>query len=580
MEETVQPWTERKGFESLICFENLFMDVRYGVRMLRRSPGFTTVAVLTLALGIGANTAIFSLVDAVLLKPLPYPHPERIVLAWEKSPNGELSPTSTPDFLDWKRQSTVFTAIAVENWGNKTLTNGGVPVELRYDSVSANYFEVPGAKPLLGRTFAPDEDQPGKQYEVVLTHRIWQSLFGADPKIIGRSIRLNGMAYAVIGVMPAEPFDRERLELWIPLAFQPKDMTRDYRWVYSWARLKPGVTLEQARQQMKAIAARIARDYPQSNKGWSTAVDRYEDLRVDDSLRRSLYVLLAAVGAVLLIGCVNLANLLLVRGAGREREVAVRSALGAGRARLVRQFLTESMLLAGLGGTAGVAMGWALMLGLKAWIPSFLFPTETDVQLNGRVLLFAAALIIITGILCGIAPAVHSAPPDVVGSLKEGGRGATSGVGRRQVRHALVVAEVALAFVLLSGAGLLIRSFYHLQQVNFDSTNVITMGLPMAPEHYPDGPRIVNLPGRGFGQNPGRTRRTRGRHHGGSPARRLGNWHALFDRGEAFCQYGQPANLRLQAREPVVSCDAAHAAAQGTLDCGNRHCRNVTGGSD
>ena len=335
--------------------------------MLAKNPGFTAVAVITLALGIGANTAIFSVVDAVLLKPLPYPHPERIVIVFEEPPSGGLNEVSTPDFLDWKRQSTVFATIAAEDWGTKTLTDAGVPVDLSSESVSANYFGIPGAKPLLGRTFAPDEDQPGKQYEVVLCHRIWRSLFGADPKIIGRSIRLNGMAYTVIGVMPSGLFDRWGTDVRIPLAFEPKDMARDYRWLHVWARLKPGVTLEQARQEMKVIAARIAHDDPQSNKGWSATVERYVDLRLDDSLQRSLYVLLAAAGAVLLIGCVNLANLSLSRGVGREREVAIRSALGAGRARLVRQLLTESIVLAGLGGTVGVAVGWALMLGLKAW---------------------------------------------------------------------------------------------------------------------------------------------------------------------------------------------------------------------
>jgi predicted permease len=433
--------------------ETFLQDLRYGLRQLRRTPGFTAVAVLTLALGIGANTAIFSVVDGVLLEPPPYPHPERIVMLWEQSPDGGGSQISTLDFLDWKRQSTAFSAFAAEDWGSMTLTGSGAPEEIRYDGVSANYFEIPGAKAALGRTFAPGEDQPGRQYEVVLAHRYWQGRFGANPDIIGRSIRLNGAAYTVIGVMPGEPFDSWRTEVWTPLAFEPKDMTRDYRWLGSWARLKPGVTLEQARQQMTTIAARIAHDYPQSNKGWSVAVERYEDLRVEGQ-QRPLYVLLAAVGAVLLIGCVNLANLLLVRGAGREREVAVRSALGAGRTRLVRQLLTESIVLAALGGSAGVAVGWALMLGLRAWIPPSFLPTEAVIRLDEPVLLFAAALIIVTAVLFGIAPAVHGAQVDLVGSLKEGGRGATSGVGRRRVRNGLVVAEIALAFVLLSGAGL------------------------------------------------------------------------------------------------------------------------------
>jgi putative ABC transport system permease protein len=474
--------------------ENTVLDVWYGLRMLAKNRGFTAVAALTLALAVGANTAIFSFVDAVILRPLPYPHPEQIVFVRAETPDGGRNPISTVDFLDWKQQNTVFAAIEAEAGGSVTLTGGDLPVQLRGSRESSSYFDVWGVKLMLGRTFSPDEDELGKNQVVVLSHRTWESQFGADPSLIGRTINLDNKPYTVIGVMPPGVFDSTRDVLWIPLAFEPKDMTRDWRWLQCWARLKPGVTLEQAGEQLKAIAARIAHDYPQSNKGWSATVERYVDLRIDDDVRQSLYVLLEAVGAVLLIGCVNLANLLLVRGAGREREVAIRSALGAGRVRLVRQLLTESILLAGLGGTVGVTTGWALMLGLKVWIPSFLFPTETDVQLDGRVLLFTAVLVLFTGVLFGIAPAVYGARADLVGSLKEGGSGATSGVRAKQVRNALAVAEIALAFILLYGAGLLIRSFYQLEQVNpgFDATNVITMQLPMPSKQYPDGPRIIN----------------------------------------------------------------------------------------
>ncbi len=477
--------------------DQLTKDVRFGLRMVRNSPAFTTAATLTLALGIGGTTAMFSFVDAVLLKPLPFPGAERILNVWEKPPGGDRNGISTLNFLDWKNQNSVFTAMAAQTWDSVTLTDADVPVQLRNGRVSAAYFDIFGAKPMLGRTFAPDEDQLGKEYEVILSHRVWQSRFGADRNIIGRSIRFGGAPYTVIGVMPPGTFDREWQDVWTPLAFRPVEMTRDYHWMISWARLKPGVTLAQARDQMKAIAALIERAYPKSNKGWSATVDRYQDRLVDDRLRQSLLLLLSAVGAVLLIGCVNLANLLLVRGAGREREVAIRSALGAGRGRLVCQFLTESVLLAGLGGTVGIAIGWGLMRGLKAWIPPFLLPAEADVQLNGQVLLFAAVIIIVTGILFGIAPAIQSTQADLVGSLKEGGRGATSGLGRMRVRNVLAVAEIALAFILLSSAALLVRSFYRLQQVDpgFDTTNVITMQLPMTSEQYPDGPRIISYLG-------------------------------------------------------------------------------------
>jgi len=472
--------------------EQLVKDIRFGFRMIRLNPGFTAAAILMLALGIGATTAIFSFVDAVLLKPLPFQHAERILNVWEKPPGGERNGISTLNFLDWQKQNTVFTAMAAQTGASMTLTGADVPVELRTGRVSAPYFDILGVKPILGRTFAPGEDQLGKEYEVVLSHRIWQNRFGGDSGTVGRSIRLNGLPYTIIGVLPPGMFDREWQDIWVPLAFKQAEMTRDYHWMISWARLKPDVSLGHARAQMKAIAARIEHDYPKSNKGWSATVDRYQDRLVDNTLRTSLLVLLAAVGAVLLIGCVNLANLLLVRGASREREVAIRSALGAGRGRLLRQFLTESILLAGIGGVAGIATGWALMLGLKTWIPTDLLPAEADVELSGQVLMFAAIIAVVTGILFGIAPAFHNIAVNLAGSLKEGGRGSTSGASRTRLRQTLAVAEIALAFILLSGAGLLIRSFYRLQQVDpgFNSTNVITMRLPITVEQYPDGPRI------------------------------------------------------------------------------------------
>ena len=465
--------------------------------MIRLSPGFTVAAILMLALGIGATTAIFSFVDAVLLKPLPFPDADRILNVWEKPPGYPRNGISTMNFLDWKNQNTVFSAMAAQTGGSATLTGVDVPVELRNGRVSAPFFDIFGEKPLLGRTFAAGEDQLGKQFEVVLSHRAWQSHFGGDPAIVGREINLNGASYTVIGVLRPGTFDREYPDIWTPLAFKPEEMTRDYHWMRAWAKLKPGVTIQQARQQMDAIGARIAQDYPKSNKGWGVTVDRYQDRVVGDRLRTSLLVMLAAVGAVLLIGCVNLANLLLVRAAVREREVAIRSALGAGRAVLVRQFLTESLLLAGLGGIVGVAAGWGLMLGLKTWIPPYMLPAEADVQINLQVLLFAAVTVMATGILFGIAPAIHSARGDLAGSLKEGGRSASSGLGRARLRNSLAVAEIALAFILLSGAGLLIRSFYRLEQVNpgFETTNVITMELPMTSEQYPDGPRIIGYLG-------------------------------------------------------------------------------------
>jgi predicted permease len=473
----------------------LLKDLRFAVRLLRKSPGFTLVAVLTLGLGIGVNTGIFSFVDAVLLKRLPYPHPEEIVNVWEKPPRGERNGISTLNFLDWQKQNTVFTAMAASTGASPTLTDADVPVQLHGARVSAPFFDVLGVKAALGRTFAPGEDRPGQDQVVVISHRLWEGRFGADLGLIGRTVRLDNKPYTVIGVMPGNsPFDRGWQGIWMPLAFNPQDMTRDFHWMMSWARLKPGVSLEQARAQMRAIAARIEREYPNSNKGWSVTIDRFLDRAVSDSLRRSLLVLWAAVGAVLLIGCTNLANLMLARAASREREAAIRAALGASRLRLVRQFLTESVLLASLGGLLGVLAGFGMTAALKASIPPFFLPPEADVHLDARVLMFTAAVAILAGILFGIAPALQAARTDLTGSLKEGGRGATSGLSRARLRSALVVAEVALAFVLLSGAGLLIRTLDQLQRVDpgFETTNVITMDLPMTDAQFPDGARVVS----------------------------------------------------------------------------------------
>jgi putative ABC transport system permease protein len=474
--------------------EELHSNVLFGLRMIRKSPGFACVAILTLALGIGGNTAIFSFVDGVLLKPLPYPHPEQIVQVWEKPPKYPRNGISTMNFLDWKNQNTVFSAMAAETGGSFTLSGGQEPIQLRGSRVSAPYFQIFGVRPVLGRAFAPDEDQPGKDQVVVLSHRIWESRFGTDPHLIGRSIILDNRPYTVIGILPAGTrFDRSWQDIWTPLAFQPQDMTRDFHWMRAWARLKPDVSFAAAQQQMNAIGERIAKAYPASNKDWGVTLDRFEDRVVDPNLRSSLLVLLAAVGVVLLMGCVNLANLLLVRASAREREVAVRTAIGASSGQLLRQFLTESLLLAAFGGCLGILIAVGALKLLKLALPPFYLPPETTVSIDFRVLLFTAALIIITGVLFGIAPAIQAtrvAPGD---ALKEGSRSSTTSAAGQRLRGILIVTEVALAFVLLSGAGLLLRSFYQLQQVDtgFDSTNVITMWLPMDDNQYTKSDQII-----------------------------------------------------------------------------------------
>ena len=473
--------------------EELRANLRFAFRMIRTSPGFSAVAIFTLALGIGANTAIFSFVDAVLLKSLPYPHPEQIVQVWEKPPGSDRNGVSTMNFLDWKNQNTVFSAVAAETGGSVTLSGTGEPVQLRGSRVSAPYFHIFGIQPALGRTFAPDEDQTGKEQVVVLSHRIWQTRFGSDPALLGRHILLDGRPYTVIGVLPAGTrFDRTWQDIWTPLAFAPQDMTRNFHWMMVWGRLQPSVTLPAAQQQMRGIGARIAAAYPASNKGWSVTVDRFQDHDVEDHLRSSLWVLLAAVGAVLLIGCVNLANLLLVRASAREREVAIRTAIGAKPGQLVRQFLTESLLLSAIGGLAGLLVALLVLHLLRISLPPYYLPADAVISLDLRTLFFTGLLILATGVLFGLAPALQAARVDPGGALKEGGRSATIGAAGRRLRSILIVSEVALAFILLSGAGLLIRSFYRLQQVDpgFTATNVITMGLPMDDKQFSTGPLI------------------------------------------------------------------------------------------
>ena len=462
-------------------------DLRLGVRSLARSPGFTLVALATLALALGANTAIFSVVEATLLRPLPYDQPERLVRVLEAPPGGGRNGISTLNFLDWQHQNTCFDYLAAETGGSATLTGHGDPIEIGGLKVSAHYFDIYGIRAALGRTFADGEDTAGKDRVVVLSHTLWQTQFGGDPAIVGRNVELDGEPHVVIGVLPAgTPFERNWPKMWRPLTFQPDNMTRDFHWFGAVGRLKLGVTLEQARAQMDTIGRRIAKDFPDSNKGWGVGVDPMADTVVWPDLRRSLLVMLGAVGMVLLIACANLANLSLMRVVAREREMAIRIAIGAGRWELARRFLAESLVVSLTGGALGLVVGRLILAGLKAASDSFSLPAEADVTLDGGVLLFAFAASVVTGLGIGLLPALHAARPDVSQALKQGGS-ATAG-SRPHVRHALVVAEVALAFVLLAGAGLLVRSLDRLANVDpgFDATNVLTFGLPIGNARFPD----------------------------------------------------------------------------------------------
>ncbi|HEY1306495.1 MAG TPA: ABC transporter permease [Vicinamibacterales bacterium] len=464
-------------------------DLRYAGRALRKSPGFTVVGVLTLAIGIGANTAIFSFVDGILLRPLPYEHGDRIVRVLEKPPRGERNGISTLNFLDWQKDNKVFDFMSAQTGGAVTLTGGSEPVQLRGARVSADYFKIFGIRAAIGRTFLPGEDQLGKHQVAVISHVTWINQFGSDPGIVNRTVLLDNQPYTIIGVLPEDSaFDRAAGQIWRPLAFEPSNMTRDFHWLASYARLKDGVTLQQARAAMDVIGKRIETDFPASNKGWGVIVEDYGQTLVGTQMRTIVLTLMSATGLVLLIGCANLANLALARGVSREREVVVRASLGAGRWVLIRQFFTENVVLSICGGVAGIAIGYGLLHAIQLMIPPFSFAREIDVKMDGRVLLFAAVVSVFTGLLFGMAPAFQATRPDLASSMKEEGRGSSGGVGRRRLRDGLIVAEIALAFVLLVVSGLMMRSFFGLMNVDagFDSTNVLTMQLLIPTERYPD----------------------------------------------------------------------------------------------
>ena len=464
-------------------------ELRHSVRTLRQSPGFTAVAILTLAIGIGANTAIFSFVDAMLLKPLPYPESDRIVRVMEKPPRGARNGISTLNFLDWQRDNTVFDFMSAQTGDAVTLTGGSEPIQLRGALVSAGYFKVFGAEPELGRTFLPGEDELGKHHVAVISHAVWASQFGSDPSIATRTVLLNNEPHTIVGVLPARSaFDRAPVQIWRPLAFRPSNMTRDFHWMISFARLKDGVTLAQARANMDAIGKRIENDFPASNKGWGVVVEPYAETLINPQARTIILLLLSSTGFLLLIGCANLANLALARGVSREREVVVRASLGAGRWDLIRQFLTENVLLSICGGLFGLAIGYGLMKAMGLMLPPFTLPREVNASIDARVLLFALIVSIATGILFGMAPALQATKPDLAAAMKEEGRGSSGGAGRRRLRDSLIVAEIALAFMLLVVSGLMMRSFLGLLNIDagFDSNNLLTMRLPATIEQFPE----------------------------------------------------------------------------------------------
>jgi predicted permease len=466
---------------------NLVQDLRYGLRMLRKNRGATAIAIAALALGIGANTAIFSVVNAVLLAPLPYREPDRIVTLLR---NGA-GPASPADFLDWQAQARSFERMATaESWGGN-LTGRDRPEQIVGLHVSQEMFPLLGVAPALGRTFLPEDFQKGKDGVVVLSDRLWQRRFNRDPGILGQKLLLNGEPYTVTGVMSPKfrfaPFWITQAELWAPQNLADHADNREGHSLRPFARLKTGVTREKAQAEMDTICARLAKAYPDSDAGFTVKVDLLPE-RVVGDVRPALLIVLGAVGFVLLIACANVANVQLARALSRTREIAVRTALGAGRARIIRQLLTESVVLSLAGGLLGLVLAFWGIDWLKAFIASGAngynskIPRAEEIGLNAPVLLFSLALSVATGVVFGLFPALHSASGDLNNALKEGGRSSTHGVAGNRLRGTLVISEVAIALVLLIGAGLLVRSFLRLEAIDpgFNPHNVLTTTVSLA----------------------------------------------------------------------------------------------------
>ncbi|MFN2508061.1 MAG: ADOP family duplicated permease [Chthoniobacterales bacterium] len=491
---------------------DLGQDLRYGLRMLAKNPGFTIVAVLALALGIGANSAIFSVVNTVLLRPLPFKNPDQLVMIWENATHLGF-PKNTPspaNFLDWRQQSTVFEAMAATAQRSFNLTGVGEPERLDGRRVSANLFDLLGVHPTLGRTFLPEEDQPGTRV-VILSEGLWKRRFGGDPSVIGRALTLSGESYTVIGVMPRTVqlpgMDNWRDQLWVPIAF-PSDeaASRGNHYLEVHARIKSRLSLKQAQAEMDTIAARLAQQYPEENVRIGAVVTPLHEHLVGD-IKPALLVLLGAVGFVLLIACANVANLLLARAAVRQKEIALRVALGASRSRLARQFLAESVLLAVLGGGVGLALAVVGLNVLKRFIPDSISQADA-ISIDAKVLVFTGVVALLTGLIFGLAPASQASHPNLNDTLKEGGRDSGAGSRSNRIRSTLVVAEVAVSFILLIGAGLLINSFMHLRNLNpgFRADHLLTMKVVLSETKYPDKERrapffdelirrVQNLPG-------------------------------------------------------------------------------------
>jgi putative ABC transport system permease protein len=474
--------------------DSLRQDVRYAIRRLLKSPGFTIVAVLTLALGIGANSAIFSVVNGVLLKPLPYTEPDRLVGLYHLF-EGHRATMSGPNFTDVRKLSKTLADAAAIARSQVILTGQGEPVRLDGAEVSASLFNMLGVRPILGRTFNADENQPGHNKVAVLAYGLWQQRFGGDRRVLGRRITLDGMPIEVVGIMPKDFAYPAGRVIWTPLEYTEQFTTsqRGAWYLSAVGRVKTGIPIEQATAEIQTIGKQLAKQYPDMNEGLDFTAMSLHEAMVGD-IRQAVFVLLGAVGFVLLIACTNVANLLLARAATRETEMAVRSALGAGRPRLVRQLLTESAILGAAGGALGLLLGIWGVDALISLEPQGI-PRLSEIRIDTTVACFTLALSIATGLLFGLVPAFHSTSTSLSGALKEAGRGALTTRGGARMRGALVIAEMALAVMLLAGAGLLIRSFTKLASVDpgFHATQALTFELSLPDSRYEQQPQQVGF---------------------------------------------------------------------------------------